>query len=99
MQYLSFCKKDNFEPLSRATMYRVLEVREASQRKSLQGLDNMAADGAEGFQRLMTIGDELEQNFGADKLWCNDIRARLKNGKRYLKTTYCEHCRDSLTMS
>lgn len=37
-QYLSFCAENGFEPLSRATMFRVLKVREASQRKSLQGL-------------------------------------------------------------
>ena len=92
-QYLSYCKDDNFEPLSRATLYRVLEVREASQRKSLHGLDNTAADGAEGFQRLMSIVDELEQNFGADKMWCNDIRSKLTNGKRYLKTNYRVNCR------
>ena len=36
-------------------MYRVLKVREASQRKSLQGLDNVSADGAEGFQRITQI--------------------------------------------
>ncbi|KAK3747345.1 hypothetical protein QZH41_007276 [Actinostola sp. cb2023] len=93
-QYLQYCKEDGFEPLSRATLYRVLEVREASQRKSLQGLDNTAADGTEGFHRLITIVDELESNFGADKIWCNDMRRRLKAGRRYLKTTYRVHCRD-----
>ena len=31
-------------------MWRVLEVQEASQRKSLGGLDNTAADGAGGFK-------------------------------------------------
>ena len=97
-QYLSYCKNDNFEPLSRATLYRVLEVRKASQRKSLQGFDNTAADEAEGFQRLISIVDELEQNFSADKMWCNDIRTRLKNGKRYLKTNYRVNCRDESTL-
>ena len=48
-QYLVFCEDDGFQPLSRATMYHVLKVREASQRKSLQGLDNVSADGAESF--------------------------------------------------
>ena len=47
-QYLAFCEDDGLQPLSRATMYRVLNVREASQRKSWQGLDNVSADGAEG---------------------------------------------------
>ena len=34
-QYLQFCAEENFEPLSRATLFRILEVREASQQKSL----------------------------------------------------------------
>ena len=29
-QYLDFCKEDNFNPMSRATMWRVLEVQEVS---------------------------------------------------------------------
>ena len=49
-QYLAFCEEDGFQPLSRATMCRVLKVREASQCKSLQGLDNVSADGPKGFQ-------------------------------------------------
>ena len=34
-QYLEYCKEESFEPVSRSTMYRILEVREASQQKSL----------------------------------------------------------------
>jgi len=41
-KYVAFCEDDGFQPLSRATMFRVLKVREASQRKSLQGLDNVS---------------------------------------------------------
>jgi hypothetical protein len=48
-QYLEFCKERNFDPLSGSTLYRILDVREASQRKSLQGFDNIASDGAAGF--------------------------------------------------
>ena len=66
-QYLVFCEDDGFQPLSRATMYRVLKVREASQRKSLQGLDNVSADGAESFQRITRIVEELEEEYGVSK--------------------------------
>ena len=48
-QYLEYCKEQCHEPLSSSTLFKILEVREASQRKSLQGLDNTAADGAAGF--------------------------------------------------
>ena len=37
-QYLQFCEEEQFEPLSGATLFRLLEVREASQQKSLSGL-------------------------------------------------------------
>jgi hypothetical protein len=45
-------------------MWRVLEVQEACQRKTLRGLDNTAADGAEGsklYVRLSTNWENLEQ--------------------------------------
>ena len=44
-QYHHFCEEEGFVPLSRLTLFKILDVREASQRKSLQGLDNAAADG------------------------------------------------------
>ena len=92
-QYLDFCKEENFTPLSRATMWRILEVQEASQRKSLKGLDNTAADGAEGFEALYEIVDQLEE-VGADKEWSSQTRKRLKDSKFYLKTTYRDHCQE-----
>lgn len=92
-QYLESCQEEQFEPLSQSTLYKILEVREASQRKSLQGLDNTAADGASGFQTVERILDELEKA-GVSKLWCNDARRALKDGKRYLKTNYRVHCKD-----
>ena len=57
-QYLKHCSEDHFEPLSRSTLFRILQVREASQRKSLQGLDNIAAGGAEAFESARKIVDD-----------------------------------------
>ena len=51
-QYLQYCDEERFSPLSTRTLYKILEVREASQRRSLQGLDNIATDGADGFDTL-----------------------------------------------
>ena len=42
-------------------------LKEASQRKSLQGLDNVSADGAESFQRITRIVEELEGEYGVSK--------------------------------
>lgn len=65
-QYLEFCKEQEVDHLSRSTLYRILDVREASQRKSLRGLDNIASDGASGFESLENIIQELE-NTGVPK--------------------------------
>ena len=73
-QYLQLCQEEDFEPLSRATMYCILEVRKASQRKALHGLDNVAADGATAFALPLKITDEL-QNAGA--LQSRVLRRRL----------------------
>ena len=43
-----YCKENCHESLSRSALFEILEVREASQLKSLQGLDNTATDGAAG---------------------------------------------------
>ena len=53
-------------------------MREAYQRKSLQGVDRKAADGAASFQTVAKIIDDLEKG-GGSKQWCNNAKKRLKN--------------------
>ena len=86
-QYIQFCQEEKFEPLSRTTLFKILEVRQASQRKSLQGLDNAATDGSAGFQKIEMIVDDLEKG-GMNRQWCAEVKERLKSRKRYLKTNY-----------
>ena len=74
-------------------MWRFLEVQEASQRKSLKGLNNTAADGVDGFEALHKILDELEE-VGANKEWCAQKEKMLKKAKLYLKTSYRGHCQE-----
>ena len=90
-QYLECCKEQCHEPLKRSTLFKILEVREASQRKSLQGLDNTAADGAAGFQTLETLIETFEKG-GMEKQWCLDVRRKLRDAKHYLKTDFRVHC-------
>ena len=89
-QYLEHYKEQCHEPLSRSTLFKILEAREASQRKSLQGLDNTAADGAAGFQTIETLVETLEKG-GMEKQWCLRICQNLRDGKRYLKTDHRVH--------
>ncbi len=91
-QYTQFCREENVEPLSRSTLFKILEVRQASQRKSLQGLDNTAADGSAAFYTVEMIVDNLEKG-GLTKEWCGDVKEKLRDAKRYLKTGYRVHCK------
>ena len=66
-------------------------MREASQQKSLSGLDNIAAEGVASFERLLGILEELNQA-GADKRRVRELAKRLNDGKRYLKTEFKVNC-------
>ena len=66
-------------------------MREASQQKSLSGLDNIAAEGVASFERLLGILEELNQA-GADKRRVTELAKRLNDGKRYLKTEFKVNC-------
>ena len=92
-QYLQFCEEEQFDSLSRATLFRILEVRKAFQQKSLSGLDNTAADGSAAFGRLCRIVDELDQII-LEKSEADELRTSLRDGKKYFKTYYQSHCED-----
>ena len=67
--------------MSQATLYRILEVREASQRKALKGLDNVAAEETAAFEILDKVVEEL-QKAGASPEWIINIKERLNQGKK-----------------
>ena len=48
--------------------------------RSLQGLDNIAADGATGFQTMERIVDDLKEK-GSDRECCIRAQRRLQEGK------------------
>ena len=74
-QYFSHCHDEGFEPLGRSTLFQILKVRESSQRKSLQGLDSIAASLADGFDALNKIVYDLEQS-GSRPKWCQATRKK-----------------------
>lgn len=86
-QYDQFCKETSFIPFSRSTLLRILSSCAATVRKSLQGLDYFAADGAKAFDDLKSITLKLEEN-GAEKHWVDKCERALMEGKQYLKTDY-----------
>jgi hypothetical protein len=68
-----------------------LDVRGASQWKSLAGLDNIAAEGSTAFEHLLGIVDELD-TMGLEKCLVEEFKRSLRNGKSYLGNTFASHC-------
>ena len=82
-QYHQFCSETKFTPFSTSTMLRILSSCTATVRKSLQGLDYFAAEGAKAFDELTALVEKL-----GDRHWVLKCQQLLKEGKQYLKTDY-----------
>ena len=82
-QYKQFCKEVGFIPFSQRTMLRILSACSATVRKSLQGLDYIAADGASAFDELANLLNQYLYLVPFETLerW----QGTLKNAKLYLK--------------
>ena len=86
-QYLDYCKEQEFEPASERSLYRMIEVCSASMQRSLQGLDNTTAEGAEAFDQAMSMLERLADH-GID---VTATQRMVKDGKRYLKNDFKTH--------
>ena len=88
-QDTQFCKEDDMKPLSPATISYLLTVCAATVRKSLQGLDYIAADGAKAFDDLSAVAVKLKDKCVCDGEWFSYCQEALKaGGKEYIKTEY-----------
>lgn len=86
-QYQAYCEETDFAPFSPATMLRVLSACAATVRKSLQGLDYVAADGAKSFEDLCVMVENLQEK-GLDRETAKGWEVSLKEGKQYLKADF-----------
>ena len=82
-QYKQFCKEVGFIPFSQRTMLRILSACSATVRKSLQGLDYIAADGASAFDELANLLNQYSYLVPFETL--ERGQGTLKNVKLYLK--------------
>ena len=82
-QYEQYCKEVSFNPFSARTMRRILSACSATVRKSLQGLDYFAADGASAFDDLSNLLNQHSDLMAAEsqEKW----KDALKNAKLYIK--------------
>lgn len=86
-QYLDYCKEQEFEPASERSLYRMIEVCSASMQKSLQGLDNITAEGVEAFDQAFSMLEGLADQ----RINVTATQKLLKDGKRYLKNDFKTH--------
>lgn len=86
-QYKQYCSDTSFTPFSESTMTRILSECSASVRKSLQGLDYFAAEGARAFDDLSTVLKEALEK-GTSKERVKGLQEALKAGKLYLKSDF-----------
>ena len=86
-QYKQHCSDIKFVPFSESTMLRILSECSASVRKSLQGLDYFAAEGARAFEDLSKILEKRPED-GASRERIVGLQEALKAGKLYLKSDF-----------
>ena len=87
------CEKEGItdKPCTR-TLWNIINQFPASQRKSLAGLDNVAAEGSDAFDSVFT---NLQKIQAKNPILDDDINTLIDNlsrGKRYLKGEYKVNC-------
>ncbi|CAC5405952.1 unnamed protein product [Mytilus coruscus] len=91
-QYIQFCDSENIGHLGRSTMHKILNDCAASVRRCVEGLDYYVAEGGKAFQDLETIIEKLCASSEKKK----ELKSKLLNGKRYLKSDFKnavpDHC-------
>ena len=78
--YQEVCEEIEYDPLSGSSLWRILRAIKPSQRKSLAGLDDITADGMNGFETIKNVLSDLK----CQRELFND----LEKSKRYLKMNY-----------
>ncbi|CAH3150384.1 unnamed protein product [Pocillopora meandrina] len=88
--YHTYCIETNFKPLGRSTLFNILKMCTASQKKSSAGLDSTQTDGVNAVASLEEIIDFLKEIAENDDD-AREIASRLRAGKRYLSTDFKLH--------
>ncbi|KAK3736988.1 hypothetical protein QZH41_015633, partial [Actinostola sp. cb2023] len=88
--YQSYSAESGFSPLGRSTLFNILKVCTASQKKSLAGLDSTQTDGVCALGTLEDTSNELSK-LGLPEETSKDITRRLRAARHYLKTDYKIH--------
>ncbi|CAF1568760.1 unnamed protein product, partial [Didymodactylos carnosus] len=96
-QYYSYILENSpgFPPLGRTSLLTLLNVRKASTRHGLQGVNYFAANGGQAFDDLIQLVEELGLDIGSKR----SIIDNLKRARMYLKSDYKVHVGKSSTVA
>lgn len=84
--YVAYCKETDFQPLGRTSLFHILRACAASKRKNLRGLDNITAEGVDGYTELHRLIDQLK-DLGLMSLDVHsEISTKLTASRVYMKT-------------
>lgn len=88
IQYTQYCEEAGFQPFGRTTMLTILSSCSVTVRKSLQGINYIAAEGSKAFDSLCHVVRRLEECGILKRDVAGQWKSCLKNGKQYLKSDY-----------
>lgn len=91
-QYQHYCEETAFTPFGRTTMLNILSECSATVRKSLQGLDYIAANGSKAFDDLCAAVTRLQECGSISRESKDEWQSLLKSGRHYLKSDYKVKC-------
>ncbi|XP_062575515.1 uncharacterized protein LOC134237441 [Saccostrea cucullata] len=94
--YEMFCEDSEMVTPSRATLFKIIKVCSASQKKSLKGLDSYTADGMEAVELLQKILYKLQENGLSRDITMNLIE-KLSDVNEHLKFDLKMHVTQSST--
>ena len=86
-QYYQLCEETGFKPMSKSTLFRVLDACSASVRKSLQGLENFSSRGSNAFDDLCETVDRIAER-AESQAWAKETKQTLRDAKQYLSADY-----------
>ncbi|CAC5380307.1 unnamed protein product [Mytilus coruscus] len=90
--YQTYCLETGFSSFSKASLYRILKVCNASKQKALQGLDNTSAAGMGAIDNLTKVVTKLEA-YGLRHEDVNKLKEMLQLVNQFLKFEYKLHLR------
>lgn len=87
-QYTQYCEEQGVQPFGRTTMLNILAACSATTRKSLQGIDYIAAEGSKGFDTLISVTIQIAENGLISRELSKKWQDSLKRLKQYLKIDF-----------